>query len=288
MSSATASLAQQAQRESMRQHYLASMGIQTWFPRRQLKNAAPPRAFDWLNAELPPLPSAADYAVNDGAASEPHHAHFEAITPAQALSDYILPDISATKEALVNEATAEAAATIDADAATQISQFKLIVQSLSPQVLLIAEMPYSGLNQYSQYHQRLFSRLALALNIATAQAEPWREFAWPMAEPVGLWRSLNQNDAAATDAVAAYLQYQFALNERQCLLILGRSAARFVLGDKRPFDQLRGVHQLENSKQVYAISHSINEMMRQPVLKKEAWFDLADLVNHTSTVPTTN
>ena len=100
-------------------------------------------------------------------------------------------------------------------------------------------MPYSGLNQYSQFHQRLLHDLALALNITMDQVEPWREFILD-GRIRGIVRILNQDDCGGKAAVATYLEYQFASKARQCILILGRSAARFVLGDHRPFDQLRG------------------------------------------------
>ena len=40
-----------AQGENVRQGYLKTMGIQTWFPRYQLANAKPPRPFDWITED---------------------------------------------------------------------------------------------------------------------------------------------------------------------------------------------------------------------------------------------
>jgi uracil-DNA glycosylase len=88
---------------------------------------------------------------------------------------------------------------------------------------------------------------------------------------------MSKDDLAAADAVCAYLSNQFGLARRKVVLLFGQSAARFVIDPQRNFDDLRGLQPGLHSEQWFAVSHGLNELMKLPALKSEAWKDLSPL-----------
>jgi|GEM_PF-4264130 len=269
---------QSAQRysESLRQGYLKAMGIQTWFPRCQLANAQPPRPFDWIAED------ASAFAETQPVANAPQP------TQPQPPSDY-----SPTKPADILGQFMPAAKPAGEPTATRepikqqtalISRFRLVIVPVSDDCLVVAEMPHSGLNQFSRYHQQLLNDILRALKLSGNNAPVVREFIWPMTDRRGLLGQLEQDDCAAADAVSVYLHTQHALARRKTVLLLGQAAARFVLDPQKNFEQLRGLQ--PGAEQHIAVTYGLNELMKQPVLKREAWHDLAPLLS-TQPVATT-
>ena len=269
-------------REQSRQDYLKAMGIQTWFPRCVLPNAQPAREF-----ELPEVISDSPGQMTQA--------------PGQLLQDMVQPD-SAAPETLPVSARGPAdvlAQTVLVDTPAKpevsqkvtskkpepkkskgpVSQFRLVTLSPTEDCLVIAEMPHTGLNQFTRFHQRLLDDMLRALNLSNRQApqQPgMSEFVWPMGNQ-GLMGQISQDDNAAADAVCAYLSNQFGLARRKVVLLLGRAAARFVIDPDRPFDQLRGIQTGLHAEQWFAASFSLNELMKVPALKSETWKDLSPL-----------
>ncbi len=254
------------QQEKLRQSYLTAMGIQAWYPRFELTNALAPRPFDWCEEDA----QAADdknIAVPTQQSAQPT-ADYSPTRPADILGQFTTPATPAPTQP--NPAK---------PLTVSLSKFRLLIQSVSDECLVVAEMPHSGLNQFSRYHRRLLNDILRALTLPHSNNHSVREFVWPMAEKRGLLSTLSQDDSAAADAVDAYLNNQYGLSRRKVVLLLGQSAARFVLNPQKNFEQLRGISK-NKANQWFAVSHSLNELMKQPVLKKEAWQDLAPLIEH--------
>ncbi|MGB1270870.1 MAG: hypothetical protein ACPG5T_02220, partial [Endozoicomonas sp.] len=158
--------------------------------------------------------------------------------------------------------------------------FRLIIEPAGDDCLVVAEMPHSGLNQFSRFHQRLLNDILRALKLPSSTSPEPREFVWPISHNRGLLSQLRQDDQAAADAVRAFLNNQYGLSRQKIILLLGQAAARFIIDPEQSFDSLRGIRQGSTGQQWFAVSHGLNELMKQPSLKAEAWRDLAPL--HTT------
>ena len=273
--------------EQVRQDYLEAMGIQTWYPRCQLSNAQPPRPFDWIEQDVSQWQQ--EQTIAHASPQEPTkvgpvetgYTRLRAsdILSQAAIDEVPKKDASATP-ASSNKTKPEKPGRRVGTPAT--SKFRLVVQTISNECLVVAEMPHSGLNQFTRFHQHLLDDILYALHLNREHLKqghppPVREFIWPISDNRGLMSQLNQDDDAATDAVCAYLSNQFGLAHHKVILLLGQSAARFVIDPHKSFDALRGIQKGTHSQQVFAVSHGLNELMKLPHLKAEAWQDLAPL-----------
>lgn len=276
LASQSASVAQQrvAHGENVRQGYLKAMGIQTWFPRYQLANAKPPRPFDWITEDARAFSETQKVicTANNQPARPQHRstAGYAPTKPVDILGQF-MPASTTAEEPLTPKPVKQPL--------TPSSRFRLMVISLSDDCLVIAEMPHSGLNQFSSYHQKLLNDIIRALKLDGNTAPIMREFVWPMTNGRGLLSLLEQDDCAAADAVNVYLNTQHRLDRRKNILLFGQAAARFVLDPQKTFDQLRGLQPLPD--QCFAVTYGLNELMKQPALKREAWQDLAPMLVRT-------
>nr|MDT0251775.1 hypothetical protein [Endozoicomonas sp.] len=220
---------QSAHLEKLRQGYLEAMGIQTWFPRYQLTNALPPRPFDWIEEDARALTdaepttsiSASHAALSQRNAQKPSQPGYSPTKPADILGQFMASS-TAVEETKPAE---QPAPQPEKQLSGSISKFRLVIQPISDECLVIAEMPHSGLNQFSRYHQRLLNDILRALKLNPDNFGPFREFVWPMADNRGLLSQLSQDDYAAADAIGAYLSNQYGLSRRKFVLLLGQSAA---------------------------------------------------------------
>ena len=272
-----------AQTEQVRQDYLEAMGIQTWFPRYQLSNAQPARPFDWIkeDAAIWQQEKTASHASQPEAGKVgPTETGYTRLRASDILSQAAIDDVpkkDPEKESEVKASSEEKSAVSRRVGTPATSKFRLVVQKISDECLVVAEMPHSGLNQFTRFHQQLLDDVLFALNITQTNPQPVKEFIWPISDNRGLMSQLNQDDEAAADAVCAYLSNQFGLARHKVVLLLGQAAARFVIDPNKSFDDLRGIQEGTHSQQVFAVSHGLNELMKLSHLKAEAWQDLAPL-----------
>ena len=258
------------------------MGIQTWFPRRVLPNAQPARPFDWLvEAEEASVPtsgtrSLSEIFVSDSPAPPPTSKQFR---PSDILKSVSLSQPAANAPVAPAPTTKPA---VRAKPAITIATFRLVIIPLGQDHLVVAEMPYTGLSQFTRYHHRMLQDLARAFKLPQPSAEPVREFVWPLASIAahqGLFSQISQDDKAATDAVDAFLANQYGLSRKKVILLLGQAAAHFVFDQTRAFEELRGIHPDKSTGQIVAITHGLNELMKIPSLKPETWQDLQALIS---------
>ena len=264
--------------EKSRQGYLDAMGIQTWFPRQILPNSLPPRIFDFSEEEeelLSETTAIRPSSPEDQQSSQTSVLKAKSLLGISEKTTEAKPEPEAAKSEPVSEAAAKTTALQQ-----EASKFRLVSLSVSEDCLVIAEMPHTGLNQFSRFHQRLLSDILRALDLPVKeQAYEFSEFVWPM-ETAGLMAHLSMDDSSAADAVCAYLSNQFGLARRKVVLLFGQAAARFVIDPQRNFDELRGIQEGLHGEQRFAVSHGLNELMKLPALKSEAWKDLSPLKDH--------
>ncbi|WP_257254734.1 MULTISPECIES: hypothetical protein [unclassified Endozoicomonas] len=261
--------------ERTRQHYLDAMGIQTWFPRQILPNALTPRAFDCLQEE----PGEAFKPENSALSSQQESAqHPESAMGASTAKDLLGISGRAETKQDSKPATPVKQRVINEHQSEETSKFRLVTLAANEHCLVVAEMPHSGLNQFSRFHQRLLSDILRAIQLpAESETLPFSDFVWPLGN-IGLMEHLSQNDSAAADAVCAYLSNQFGLARRKVVLLFGQAAARFVIDPNRPFSELRGLQKGLHSHQHFIVTHGLNELMKLPALKSEAWQDISPII----------
>ncbi|MRI32198.1 hypothetical protein EOPP23_04200 [Endozoicomonas sp. OPT23] len=262
--------------ERSRQNYLDAMGIQAWFPRKILSNSLPPRVFDFPEEEE----ASAQLQESSPILSETNQvASASGVLHAKSLlgiAEKKTEKETPAKETITEPQPAEKPEPLATNQKTT-SKFRLVSLSVNEDCLVIAEMPHTGLNQFSRFHQRLLNDILRALDIpAPQQNYEFSEFVWPM-ESLGLMTHLSMDDNNAADAVCAYLSNQFGLARRKVVLLFGQAAARFVIDPQRNFDELRGIQPGLHAEQYFVASHGLNELMKVPALKSETWKDLSPL-----------
>ena len=268
-----------AQTEQVRQDYLEAMGIQTWYPRYQLSNARPARPFDWIKEDAATWQqekTASPASQPEAGKVGPAETGYTRLRASDILSQAAI-DEAPDKTPEKKETPEEKSSAPRRVGSPATSKFRLVVQKISDDCLVVAEMPHSGLNQFTRFHQQLLEDLLFALNIQQTSPQQVKEFIWPISDNRGLMSQLNQDDDAAADAVCAYLSNQFGLSHHKVVLLLGQAAARFVVDPHKGFDNLRGIKEGIHSQPFFAVSHGLNELMKLPHLKAEAWQDLAPL-----------
>ena len=265
--------------EQTRQDYLDAMGIQTWFPRVVLPNALPHREFDAPEPpelqEAPQELSAQEAMLALGLPethSEPEPVKETPPRPSMVTT----PSDAAAKEAPKPDTTEKRKPT------PATSKFRLVALAPNDECLVIAEMPHSGLNQFSRFHHRLLNDILRSIHIKPQPEPHMSEFVWPLGN-VGLMGHMDQGDTAAADAVCAFLSNQFGLSRRKLVLLFGAAAARFVIDPERTFEDLRGLQTGLHAQQYFVASHGLNELMKLPSLKAETWKDLQALLSATPT-----
>lgn len=73
-------------------------------------------------------------------------------------------------------------------------------------------------------------------------------------------------------ACLAYLRQQFVLVNPKVIVLLGKVACRYVLGDESPISRLRG-HWIERKGIWFMPTYHPSALLREPSKKREAWED---------------
>ena len=286
----------QSRQERVRQAYLEAMGIQTWYPRCQLPNAQQPRPFDWITEDAEAWQQEQSSSVATENTYHPEDqgpvANYTRPRASDILSKAHIndePDSTKTYENVpAKPITPKSLRGLPAN-----SKFRLIIQVINEDCLVVAEMPHSGLDQFTRFHQHLLRDILLSLSITPDTMTPDStvqnagEFVWPLPQRRGLLARINQDDLSAAEAVCAFLSNQYGFARRKTVLLLGQAAARFVIDPEKNFDELRGVQQGTHGEQFYAVTHGLNELMKLPQHKAEAWHDIAPLLRIQPGLPVT-
>ncbi|MTI15542.1 hypothetical protein [Sansalvadorimonas verongulae] len=281
--------------ERQRQDYLEAMGIQTWFPRFVLPAAKPSHTCDWDYDDYPveafPEPAPSMSAPEQPLSVPPQNMGYQqpAYIPQQAPQPSPVPAAGVLKESsdilgelgfTTPQSTPDtkgdepcAAQTTDAEV-IPAEPFRLAVVDVSETCLAIVDLPWSGLNQFTGYHERLLRNILKAVNQPCDQTFEASVFAWPIIqEPIPVDRKY------AREAVQCFLANQFGWQRRKTVLLFGHNSGTYLWGSQeswdKPFDSFRGIQ--EKDGVTYAITCSLGEMMGIPELKADAWADLKGL-----------
>ena len=282
--------------ERQRQDYLEAMGIQTWFPRFVLPAAKPSHTCDWDFDDYPveafdepaPLMGAPEQSISappqDMSYQQPAYSPQQAPSPSQTPSQ--APAAGALKESsdILGElgfapTPEEKAEESEKTQTTDINvipaePFRLAVIDVSETCLAIVDLPWSGLNQFTGYHERLLRNILKAVNQPCDQTLEARVFAWPIIQ-----ETTPVDRKYAREAVQCFLANQFGWQRRKTILLFGRTSGTCLWGSQEswdtPFESFRGLQKKDDV--TYAITCSLGEMMGIPELKADAWADLKGL-----------
>ncbi len=286
--------------ERQRQNYLEAMGIQAWFPRFTLPGAKPSKTCEWdydndpVVASTPivapaPAPSSQDFASQLSAPSN-SPAMVEAFAPrssAPQSSQSILSDLGVTSAATEQSDNSAEAPPADTPltAPQEITQvvpatpFRLAAIDVNEHTLVITDLPWTGINQITNLHERMLGNIVRALHLPVDSEWKQGVFAWPIiAEPVPVDRRY------AKEAVLAYLTNQFGLKRRKTILLFGQQSAAYLWDNTQDFEHARGHHERNGVR--YGVTYSLGELINVPSLKAEAWANLKPLKDtHPATAP---
>ncbi|CAM3756226.1 hypothetical protein [Parendozoicomonas haliclonae] len=274
--------------ERQRQDYLEAMGIQPWFPRFVLPQAKPSVDCDW-DFEADPVPSLQPAPVPQAVQAAVSHTpqppaqtggqptwevapvSTGGVTP-QASSN-ILSELGFASEEPEAKSSETEKKTASPEATSDIvtaEPFRLAVVDINESCLVVSDLPWSGLNQFTGYHQRLLRNIVRALELPADQE--WKEglFAWPL-----LTDTAPVDRAYAREAVMAYLNNQFGLKRRKTILLFGRNSCTHLWNHEKDFEQCLGVHERDDTR--YGITSSLGELMSIPSMKADAWANLKAL-----------
>jgi hypothetical protein len=165
-------------------------------------------------------------------------------------------------------------------AKNQIPRFKLALVAY-PHCMVITELPLRHAQPWSDSHQRLLGEIVAAIGLADRGQHPsnYREFHWPL-DPAA---SFDQSESVARHALEVELD-SMRQPEQQALLLMGRSAAQYLL----PVDSVPESGVLVEINHLPALCcHGLNEVLRLPGLKAELWRQLQPLRSR-SVKPTAN
>ncbi|WP_461538375.1 uracil-DNA glycosylase family protein [Spongorhabdus nitratireducens] len=275
--------------EALRQQYLGAMGIQPFYSRYRLPNAQPSNI-------QPTLPAANSAVVEAGevVAASPHQVfappaprHHSQPQPSSGANRARIDQLLGRNQTEQKPATPKQqpkAAEIETqpqpvpEAPQQevvSTPFRVIVIAPNDHCLVVADMPHSGEKMVTHAHTTLLSNILKAVNEPVDQLE-YREYSWPFS----VRPFIVQDDTNAREALTEFLDNQYGLNRRKTLLLLGPYAARFVLKPDELFENLRGVRTFAAGH--CAVSFSLDQMMKVPACKPDAWQDLRPLLQPSS------
>ena len=157
----------------------------------------------------------------------------------------------------------------------QTAPFRLAAINVNQDCLAIVDLPWSGVNQFTDVHAQLLSNILRALDIAMEPLSQPGVFSWPM-----LPGTATPDQDYAREAVQAWLGNQYGLSRRKTLLVFGRAGYACLQDDPASFDSRCGFHCLSGIN--WGITCSLGEMLHIPRLKAEAWSHLRPLAAHRS------
>lgn len=159
-----------------------------------------------------------------------------------------------------------------------VSPFSFVVLGVSDSVLIMIELPIMNLKEgVTVQHRHFLSDVLWMLGYSEVELNymEGQQFIWPFGWPNnerGILAHMSQGKLAAREAVSAYLEHQFYLSSKKALLVFGKTIAQYVLSSEVSLE--KGGWHMRSNKQSVLVSHSVDELMTVPSLKKELWQDM--------------
>lgn len=262
--------------EQQRQQYLDAMGIQPWFPRYVLPKAKPSIICEWgwEYREIMHQPTVTAEQLQNRVEQAAMPAPFDSVGRPAVRPVDILGKISG-HVADANAETPDENAAVQNKSAKRVDRFRLVILSINDNCLVVSELPGTGMNQFTRFHERLLRNLLFSVAVPVTPILNPVLFDWPIAG-----NRADQDEEAAYDAVHGYLTNQFSLHRRETIFLLGRNCVRHVLGPTTDFDEVRGVQ--DKDQQVIVITHSLDALMKLPAIKVDTWRDISSLLTRKS------
>lgn len=138
-----------------------------------------------------------------------------------------------------------------------------------PDLLIVSELPTSENKTITAEQLKLVVSLRLALGYPKSDLLQSTVMVWPLIEN----DKIDQGERAAIEAVGAQLKKQMEKVRSQHVVIMGATAGRYVLGKPIIFEDTRG-QLIADEKICAVVTHSVNELLKIPLLKSSAWQDL--------------
>ncbi|MEH6649293.1 MAG: hypothetical protein V7707_04615 [Motiliproteus sp.] len=154
--------------------------------------------------------------------------------------------------------------------------------------LVVTELPLRHAQPWSDAHQQLLTAIVAAIGLTEPEQGPlnYREFHWPL-DPAAVF---DQSDVVARHTLEVELA-EVRLPEQRALLLMGDSAARYLLPPDQPTSDQSALNQslqqgvlLGDDQQRVLCCHGLNEVLRLPGLKAELWRQLQPLRQFASTL----
>lgn len=273
----------------LRQDYLAAIGITSWLPRHPLPGAAPSGEWiqrfsgeradtDFDDSDFPAEESTGQpaSAVEQPAATPQPR---PSVTSGGRAALAALSDDASVAEIAPRTAPATPAASAPeppprSSAAVPVTPPNLkLAFVVVGDLLVVDSLPIRAPRGFSPAHQRLLSGIVRALGIGEAPSSP-ALLSWPMLAS----QTLDQGPAEALKAVQRKLDLTLQARPLRRALLLGDTAARWVLDREEPLESLRGIRFTLRPEVPVVCSCSLSQLLQLPELKAELWRDLQPLV----------
>lgn len=263
--------------QTLRNHYLQTMGIQVWRSREILPGAKP----DAQAAAH--LVSTAD--IDDDAVPEESMA-FEATLPPH-MGDNLAPS-SAETAVHVSNASLVSSALEKAPESTQqfdkvSTQDVTTAQIPNPEFriasivfpgacLVVTQVPIQVVTPIASNHLVFLKELLLAIGFPPVDEPEITLFNWPMLRS----SDFDQSAAAARDASQAFLRGQKSKHSVRFVLLMGEVPRQYLLAEDVTFTEKRG--RLSGApEQPLLLTHSVEQALAEPLVKAQIWHDLQPL-----------
>lgn len=292
--------------EQLRHRYLEAIGVSSWLPRARLPGAAP--SADWVERFRYPWVPGADSAVDstgsdagsdDSAvdnsfedrsgesssrAVEPAMASAQAFgtaADARAQARASLAPLTATDSSVKAPRTEVQPAPATRSEAVEPARRGVVTPPprvklafvLAGDLLVVDSLPPASRQGFSAQHRRLLTGLAQSMGVTDRPSDA-SLLSWPvLAGP-----TLDQGPEELTKAVRRKLELTLALSSVRRALLLGESAAQWLLEREESLDALRGIRFSLRPELHCIASVSLSQALQLPELKAELWRDLQPLL----------
>jgi len=288
--------------EQLRHRYLEAIGIGSWLPRTQLPGAAP--SPQWVERFRYPSADESEYVADHeeggadpvapesmpvrGSAPVAPRESGESIQNARSRARASIAPLIGAESAGSTESAAKAPTPAPAPAAeTQSDEPAAPVRRGAPlpaprvklafvlagDLLIVDSLPPAARQGFSAQHRRLLAGVARALGVVEPPSD-----ASLLSWPVLAGTSLDQGPDELTRAVRRKLELTLALRSVKRALLLGESAAQWLLEREESLDALRGIRFTLRPELPCVAGVSLSQALQLPELKAELWRDLQPLL----------
>lgn len=146
-----------------------------------------------------------------------------------------------------------------------VPQFSLVAVHCSPQVLLVSDIEFAEGEHLSDVQWRLIVELASAVGV-TADRRHVSYFK----SPDLLANKVTNGELIARDAVNAFCHTQIAERKVRFILVMGTHALRYL----RPSETKQCAGSWSIVKCQAVATCGVDEMLEQPQLKQQVWYDV--------------